>query len=155
TRIDPLPLGQHGLNVLFDVVSIYHAGISGGEPSLTIDKKRIGHAGNSVPRSYGIIAQHNAIRDLGCFDKRLHNLPAVVIERNTNDRQALRSVLLVELGEPGNFLFAAMTPGCPEVQHNNLAAILRKCGGFAEAVLEIDLGRRLALAFRLENSTES
>src|SRR5262249_29862789 len=147
-----LPFSQHGLNVLFDVVSINHARISRGEPSLAIDKKRIGHAGNSVPGRYRIVAQHNAIRNPGCFDKWLHDLP-IVIERTTDNRQALRGILLMKLGEPGNFLFAAMTPGRPEIQHNNLAAILRQSGGFAEAVLEIDLGRRLALAFRLENGT--
>ena len=82
-----------------------------------------------------IVADQNAIIHLQTSEKRLDHFPAFIVHRNTDDREAFSLMLPLELLEPRNLDLAWTTPGSPEIQQHNFAAIVREMDEFSVRVL--------------------
>src|SRR6516225_12341920 len=86
--------------------------------------------------------------------ERLHNLPAVFIHGNAYNGESFLGVLSLELGKPGDLLFASGTPGRPEIKQYNLASVFPQFSRFARTILQRELRRGLAISRRFNNGTD-
>ena len=71
----------------------------------------------AIARKAGLIASEKAANEIHV---------RIIVEADTEDRETLRSVLLLELNEHGEFVAARFAPCCPERDDERFAAILGK-----------------------------
>lgn len=123
----------------------------GGDAAFPVDEERGRHGFNAaVEIGNLVVAEQNPIIHFAGLDVRLHGVPALVIHGYSDHRESTIAVGLVELHEPGDLDLARSAPGGPEVEKHHLAAIVAQVDGSAIAVLQREIGRRFALAGRLE-----
>src|SRR5262249_8308799 len=147
----PLSLREQLLDVGFEVCAIHDACVGGGDVAFPVDKERVGHIFDLVALRGGLVAEDDAIGDLRGGEEGLQSVPAIV-HRNADYTQSFAAAFAVELGEPGDFFFAPVAPGGPEIEQHDFAPEFLEVDGFAAAVLEREHGRGLALFARLELS---
>ncbi len=89
----------------------------------------------------GIVAEQNPVVDFVLGDIRFDGGPAVFIHGNTEDGETLRFVTLLKFREPGDFDAARPTPGGPEIEENDFAAIIGQFDGCAIGIFEGEIRR--------------
>ena len=142
-------VSELAFDVLCDFVAVNEADSSLDEMAIAGDKQARGkriHA-ESVsdrigPEDDGIIdCQLLAIDVESFFLQEWSDFTQTFgISRNTNDRESARCVFRLEFDEPGDFNFAGLTPGLPEIEPDDFSAVVLNVDDFSVEILECEPG---------------
>src|SRR6185437_6453325 len=118
---------QKLLNLVFELLLVDNASVRIRNPPPAIDQqsKRQTPDASELFRNRRVADYHRIIQ-LHLFRKKgLHDPPAFVVHGDAENGQPVLFVIVREFHVPGHLLFAARTPGSPEIEQHNLAPILR------------------------------
>jgi len=117
--------GEEAAQFALEDVLIDHPGMAVDDVAVTVDEQRQGHLVEAVALPQLVIADYYGVLHFLLFDKRLDDLPAVIVHGDADDHQPVFFVRLAEFHVPGDLGFAAVTPGCPEVEEHDFPLIAR------------------------------
>ncbi len=101
-----------------------------------------------------VVPDHYRVVDLPSFDVRFDGSPAVVVERDSQDDEIAILKRLLKIDEPRNFDLAGSAPRGPEIQQNHFAVKVGQLDGFPGDVLQREVGRGMAVFFRLDRGLD-
>jgi hypothetical protein len=76
------------------------------------------------------------------------------VHRNADHREALRAVRPSEVGKPGDFLFASVTPGGPEIKENDFATVVLQSYRIAGTVFQCKNRRGLPFICGVQDGSD-
>src|SRR5215467_8541769 len=101
------------------------------DSSISIDKDAQRHIAQTVLLSQLIRCDHYWIVQLLFLHERLDYLPPSVVHRRSDNGEALRLILFLEVPIPGDFRLAAVAPGCPKIEQDHFPFVIREAHGGA------------------------
>jgi hypothetical protein len=112
--------------------------------AFTIDDHRDRHCINLVQLAdfFAGIEQHRKIH--AKFAHHVHCLARIIIDIDTEQSEANTLVARIQLVEQRHLLSARSAPGCPEIDHHDVATILGQPQVLAARTLERKIGCLLA-----------
>src|ERR1017187_1268506 len=119
---------QQLLNLSFEFYPVDDTNMGIGNTSLAINQQSRRQAFDSTELlRQRIIADYDRIGELHLLcEEGPHGFPAVVIHRDAKHGKVVLPVLFRKLHVPGNLLFAAGAPCCPEIEQHDFAPVLRE-----------------------------
>lgn len=148
-------LGQQGANVRFDIFAIHNAsGVRGRDASFLVDEESVGQVRETEGLHGGFAAEKHAVGHVMLKQEGLQNTPAAFVNRDSDYREMLRGICLLELREPGDFFFTTRAPGGPEIEKDHFTAIVLEGSHFAIRVLQMEFGSGFAVPGCLEHSAD-
>ena len=119
--------------------------MGGGDAAIAVNNKSGRQRFDATVHIGGVIvAQHHPVVHFQVFQEGLHHRPAVVIHGDAQHGESAILLLLLELGEPGNFEAARTAPRGPEIEHHHFAAIVGEMHSAPIHVFQSKVWRHLA-----------
>ena len=120
--------------------------MNGGDSALAINQEG-GRQGidAAVELRRVIVADQNPVIHLQTREKRLDDFPALIVHGDADNGEPFSLMLPLKLLEPGNFDFARTTPGGPEIQEHDFAAVVHEVDELAVRIFEGKIRRFVPL----------
>ena len=99
-----------------------------------------------------IIADQNAVIHFETGEKGLDDFPAFIVHGDADYGEPFSLMLPLKFLEPGNLDLARATPGSPEIEEHDFAAIVREVDELAVRILEGEIGRFVPVFVGLDGS---
>src|SRR5437868_966806 len=140
-----MAFAERQLNVVLNLAAALESEDVVDNFPIAIDKK----AGweelhSTISVAHRLFANQDGIVHPHVFGELRDFLFAGVVHSDSNHLEALWTVLLLHLFEPGHLNLTRLAPSGPEVDENCLAAEVREADGFSVERLEAEFGSRLA-----------
>ena len=117
---------------------------------MAVDEEGDGHALHGELLGDVVVAEDHGVVNLLLGEEGADGFPAVDVQGDADDGEATIFVFGLEFDEPGDFELAAVAPGGPEIEKNNLAFEGGELERFAGGVEESEVGRGRAVFFGFE-----
>src|SRR5215470_5825037 len=103
------------------------------DSSITVNQYAQRHSTQTVLLRQVFGSHHYWIVQLLRPDEQLDHLPPLVIHRRADNREALGLIFVLELHVPRDFSLATMAPGCPKIEEDHSAFVIKRRTGAPEA----------------------